>query len=182
MIGAVLSLSDLFDAVPSDEKVYLYDHDGIEKDKPNLCLYQKLSERYTLWVDGGPRTSGDVVDMLMTGITTLTVRQTVWRSIDLSTIKELTENEVFLFAGIFNNTVISPSTEQLGQEAGVVLFSSDAQMDSRRYQHLLHTGKKGYKVFVYDGSLDHFKYWKNKDITGLITDLPYWKKVKGNGL
>lgn len=38
----------------SEKKYYALNLDGLEKDKPNLCLFQKTSNSYPLWIDSGP--------------------------------------------------------------------------------------------------------------------------------
>jgi len=32
-----------------NKKLYILDYDGLEKNKPNLCLYQKLSKYHEIW-------------------------------------------------------------------------------------------------------------------------------------
>jgi len=56
--GECLSLNEMSEQINKDEKIYVLDIDGIEKDKPNLCLYPKLSENHKIWVDAGPRVLG----------------------------------------------------------------------------------------------------------------------------
>lgn len=182
--GKVIPLNTLFDIIPSDEKVYVYDQDGIEKDKPNLYLYQKLSERYDLWIDSSPRVLGDVVDMLMAGATALTIRQDAWKNIDISSIKEITENDVFLYADCSSTSSVKPPTTSIGHETGVVLFinESDTRIDFCATSYLAKVEKRGCKLYVYDLAFEHIKYWKHKQIMGLITELPHWQKVKKNGL
>jgi len=182
MEGEAVPLNALFDVLPPDEKVYVYDRDGLEKDKPNLYLYQKLSQRHTLWVDGGPRTLGDVVDILMAGAAALTVRQEIWRNVDVSAIKELTENEVYLCADIrASQQTVKQVTGTLGQETGTVLFNAATLADLRTISYLQKAGKKGYKLYVCGPNDERAKYWEDKQITGLIIELPYWKRVKKNG-
>ena len=77
------------------QKIYILDHDGIEKDKPNLCSFPKLSEKYETWIDTRPVTLGDVVDTVMAGANTITIRQNLWQTLDIERIREITENQIY---------------------------------------------------------------------------------------
>ncbi len=177
--GKIIPLDALFDNISSEKKVYIVDHDGLEKDNPNLCLYPKLSDRYAIWVDSGPKTLGDVVDILMAGATAITLRQDIWRGMGVSSIKEITENEVFFYADVLTNTALKPAIETFGQETGTVLFTNnDTSLAEFRVNSYLLKAEKGYKVYIYDAALERISYWKNKKITGLITDLSKWQEFK----
>ena len=70
LINTKLSKAKHFNNVlekTSESTLYILDNDGIEKNKPNLNLYQELSKSYILWVDAGPRNIGDVVDLVIAG-------------------------------------------------------------------------------------------------------------------
>jgi len=81
------------DQINEDEKIYILDKDGIEKDKPNLCLFQKTSNSYSLWIDSGPIELGDIVDSFMAGASAITIRKNLWKKLDLKKIREISENE-----------------------------------------------------------------------------------------
>ena len=70
-----MSLKDFLKLTEDKKKIYIFDMDGLEKDKPNLCTYQRLSSFVELWVDNGPRNIGDVVDSTMAGATDITLRK-----------------------------------------------------------------------------------------------------------
>ena len=67
-------LKDILKDIKDDEKIYILDFDGIERDKPNFCTFQRISGSYELWVDFGPRNLGDVVDAVMYGYCSLLER------------------------------------------------------------------------------------------------------------
>ena len=48
--GKDISPDEVLERISKDRKIYVLDIDGIEKNKPNLCLYPKLSEHYEIWV------------------------------------------------------------------------------------------------------------------------------------
>ena len=91
--GYRLSFNEILEHVDKDVNIYVLDIDGIEKDKPNLCLYQDLSKSHVLWVDTGPRVLGDIVDVIMAGATNITIRNNLWRGLDVSSIKEITDRK-----------------------------------------------------------------------------------------
>ncbi|MBU1940232.1 MAG: hypothetical protein KKC68_00505, partial [Candidatus Thermoplasmatota archaeon] len=40
--------NDLFNQIKTDTPLYIYDLDGINNDKPNLCLLQKINQNITV--------------------------------------------------------------------------------------------------------------------------------------
>jgi len=89
-------LAEVLEQLDEGSSIYFLDADGIEKDKPNLCTYQRLPSRQNMWIDAGPRVLGDVVDVVMAGATTIIVRQNLWPKLDIGRIKEFTENEIYM--------------------------------------------------------------------------------------
>jgi len=87
--GDALSLKELLSYLDKDTEIYVYDKDGIGRDKPNLCTYPKLSKHCKLWVDWGPRSLGDIVDAVMAGATNITLRKNLWPKADISNIREM---------------------------------------------------------------------------------------------
>ena len=49
------------------ESIYLVDRDGIEKNRPQLDLVQSLSDDFTILYEGGPRSSANIIDMIIAG-------------------------------------------------------------------------------------------------------------------
>jgi len=87
-----------------DKILYLYDLDGINRNKPNLCLFQKLSKTHELWVDAGPRSIGDIVDAIVSGASKITIRLDLFELSDILSINEILENEIYLSITDKNNS------------------------------------------------------------------------------
>lgn len=62
--------------VDRHEALYLVDAPGLEANKADVELVQELAEEAPdeVWVDGGPRVSGDVMDLLIAGAGHVVVR------------------------------------------------------------------------------------------------------------
>jgi hypothetical protein len=79
-----------------DDTIYLLDHDGINKNRPNICLFKKLSKKHNLWIDTGPRVIGDIVDTVIAGASKITIRKDLLNNVNTSTINEILENEIYM--------------------------------------------------------------------------------------
>ncbi|MBN2602880.1 MAG: hypothetical protein JXA91_01955 [Candidatus Thermoplasmatota archaeon] len=79
-----------------DKTLYVIDYDGIGKNRPNVDIYQRLSSFSDLWIDGGPRSTGDVVDFVMAGANKITIRKDIGSHIDILHLRELTECNLYL--------------------------------------------------------------------------------------
>ena len=113
-----------------ENTIYLMDIDGVENYKPNLCLYQKLMGNYNLWIDSGPRNLGDIVDSIMAGAKSITIRKNKWENFDTLSIKEISENDVFIYIDkqIDNFTKIDPNI--LKDSDGVVIFENKEDLEN----------------------------------------------------
>ncbi len=94
--GNRLLLEDVLKRVEKDSLLYVLDLDGIERNNPNLELYQRLAEHCILWIDNGPRRIDDVMDTIMAGATNITLREDHWPSLDMSGVQDLTDDEIYL--------------------------------------------------------------------------------------
>ena len=56
------------------DAVYLVDLDGLKRNRPQVGLMQRLSDRVHTWADAGPRNAEDSMDLLMAGAEQVTVR------------------------------------------------------------------------------------------------------------
>src|SRR5512136_1376900 len=86
--GETLLLEDVPTRIPKDSLLYVLDLDGIERNNPNLELYQRLAEHCVLWIDNGPRRIDDVMDTIMAGATNLTLREELWPALDMPGVQE----------------------------------------------------------------------------------------------
>ena len=176
--GKQISLNDLLERIDKDGKIYVLDIDGIEKDKPNLYLYPKLSENHKIWVDAGPRVLGDVVDSIMAGATNITVRKKIWPELDISGIKEITESEIYVDIGPKNQNMHSIKFSLINNADGLVIFNDKNQIESDfKYSSFLKNLSAKYKMYAYESSQKNFSYWKTQGVTGILMDLDKIKEI-----
>jgi len=155
-----------------NKKLYILDYDGLEKNKPNLCLYQKLSKYHEIWVDAGPQVLGDVVDSVISGATTITIRKNLWRELNGSAIKEITENKIYSDVD-FNNYNNPRTTSSLIYNVdGLVLFLKKNQIESDfKYVEYLKSICKRYETYAYEIKNANAVYWKKLGVKGLLTEI-----------
>lgn len=155
-----------------NKKIYILDHDGLDKNKPNLCLYQKLSKYHEIWVDAGPQVLGDVVDSVIAGATAITIRKNLWRDMNGSVIKEITENKIYSDVN-FNNYNNPRTTSSLVYNVdGLVLFDKKNQIESDfKYVEYLKRIFKRYVTYAYEIKITNAIYWKKLGVEGLLTEI-----------
>jgi len=162
-----------------DEKIYILDKDGIKKDKPNLCLFQSISNTYSLWIDSRPVELGDVMDSFMTGATTITIRKNLWSKIELEKIREITENEIFLEIDLKDIDDNNDKIDILEKADGIVIFNEKNMIESDvKYANFLRTISEKKKIYVYEKNKENMFYWANKGITGLLVDINNFEEFK----
>jgi len=164
-----ISLKDFLQLTNEKKRLYILDLDGIEKDKPNLCTFQRLSSYYDLWVDFGPRDLGDFVDATMTGVTDLTIRKKLCPQLNITDIKELIENK------IYSNIDFSEeiSFENLD---GIVNFNSRDDLENNyKYGGYLKIAGQNNKIYTYEKELKNSSYWKSINVEGFLVD---FNKIK----
>jgi len=155
-----------------DEKVYIFDYDGLEKDKPNLCLYQNTSKLYTLWIDSGPVNLGDIVDMFMSGASILSIRRNLWDSFSISKIREITENEIFLEIDLKDVEDLENCWHIFDQADGIVVFNDKELINSDyKYGSFLRRLCDKYKVYTYEQDRNNKHFWEEKGVQGLLVDI-----------
>jgi len=172
-------LKDILKEINEDEKIYILDLDGIEKDKPNFCTFQSLSDSYDLWVDFGPRNLGDVVDAVLAGANTITLRKSLWLNFELSDIKDITENEIFLNIDIGLKGKYDFKEMHKQQLDGFVNFYSKEEIKSN-FQNCdyFKTIAKRKIVYIYELNLKNISFWKEFGIKGILVDFNKFKEFK----
>lgn len=170
--GETISSQEFSNLVEDNSKIYILDLDGIEKDKPNLCAYQRFSSFYDLWVDFGPRDLGDIVDATMAGATEITLRKNLCPQLDIAEIKEITENK------IYNN--IDFKEDNTSEEAdGLVNFNSREETESEnKYSSSLKKLGMNNIIYSYESKLKNRTYWQYFGAEGLLVDLGKIKEFK----
>ena len=176
-----LHYNEILDQFDKDVKIYVLDGDGIEKDKPNLCLYQKLSKAHPLWVDTGPRVLGDIVDVIMAGATNITLRNNILHDLDVSSIKEITENKIY--AGVDLKSKDGRNTERFPfyDFDGLVVLDGKHQVERDfKFESFLKNFCTKHEVYAYERDPKNINYWQNMGITGLLVQINKIKEFKKN--
>lgn len=164
-----------------ERKIYILDWDGIEKDNPNLCTFQRLSHLYEIWVDFGPRDLGDIVDAFMAGATEITIRRHLCPQLAISDIRKLSENKIY--ANIdFDNMNLKNIDDLLFYDSdGLVNLNSKVKIDQDfRYSDFLNTLKMKNKLYSYDSNPENLSYWKQFGAEGLLVDINKFEEFKND--
>ncbi len=163
--GDALFPADIPKHLEKDSLLYVLDLDGIERNNPNLEMYQRLAEHCVLWIDNGPRRIDDIMDTIMAGATNLTVREELWPSLDMPEIQELTDDEIYL-----------EKTKQFQEQKtlqhassgdfGIILFNEEAMYGVAPNEKTVDQ-----KIYLYVSSLEKVQLWTEQGISGVIIDL-----------
>jgi hypothetical protein len=147
--------------------LYVLDFDGIEHNNPSLDLYQRLTERCSLWIDDGPRRLDDVMDTIMAGATNITLREDLWPAMDLLSVSEITDDEVYIGIKSTSNSLHTPQ-----QDIGVVVFDQNPlTSDDFHAASFLKDLALKHKIYLYTGTRDADAYWEERGIAGVLVDL-----------
>ena len=167
-----ISYKEVLSQIEGEKKLYILDFDGIKKDRPSLCTYQRLSGIIDFWADSGQRDQGDVVDATMSGATDITLRKELCPKIKISGLKEITENKIY--ENIDNYEEIYSNASD-----GFVNFKGRGQIEKDlKFRDFLKRKSANNAVFVYENDLKNLNYWKYFNIKGLLVDLDKVKEFK----
>ncbi len=163
-------LEEILKQVEKDSMLYVLDLDGIERNNPNLEMYQRLAEHCTLWIDNGPRQIDDVMDTIMAGATNLTLREDLWPTLDMPGVQDLTDDEIYLEK---TRQYQEQKSLHLGYpgDIGIILFD-----DTILFGNISKERLGAQKTYVYTASLEKISFWTEQGISGIIIDL---KKKQG---
>lgn len=176
--GDPVSLDEILKHTDKYKKIYILDIDGIEKDKPNLCTYQRMIQHYEIWVDAGPRVLGDIVDFVMAGATSVTIRKKLFPMEEIPNIKEITESMVYTDVDRGDEKERDMMFSLLPGIDGLVIFCDKKQIDEDfKFGELLRTLCNRYKVYAAESEEKNTMYWKNMGVTGIFIDLGRAKQV-----
>jgi hypothetical protein len=174
--GQIISLNELLQIIDRRTKLYIIDLDGIQKNKPNLCLYSRLSEKFFVWVDAGPRVIGDIVDSIMTGAFYITVREKIWPNFNIHNLREITEIEIFIkpFKKLLD--IKRTSESSIYGINGMVFYNivNNIKEDFKDISLIKKLLKK-YRIYIAEENLKNVTYWRNIGIHGLLVNI---NKVK----
>jgi uncharacterized protein related to proFAR isomerase len=171
----ILDSEELLEKISDDQILYIYDLDGIGRDKPNLCTFQRLSKTQDIWVDSGPRDLGDIVDAFLAGAKAITVRKTLFPKIDLSKVREISENKVFSSIDFDQNK----NNYNNRDFDGLINFIDREKMaDDFRYSDQLKRFVNQNSVFTYESNIGNLRYWKTLGIDKFLVDLDKVEEFK----
>jgi hypothetical protein len=169
--GNQVSIDDLFKRVEKDTMLYVLDLDGIEHNNPAFDLYQKLTEHCILWIDDGPRRLDDVMDTIMAGATNITLREDLWPEMDISSVFELTDDEVYF--GINSGPKEQPRMLSFPQQdIGVVVFSQEPEInDDFTSASVFKDLAIKHKIYLHNVAQNTIPRWEERGVTGVLVDL-----------
>jgi len=164
-----------------DEYIYILDYDGILKNKPNLCMFQKLSKNHDLWVDTGPRVMGDIVDSVIAGASTITIRKELITLNETLNINEILENDIYINLNIKN---LNKSNDNFKIKLNF-LFPLTSQVYDENFIHdpnIYLNSIKNKKAFVYLSSKEDIQKIKKTDFKGYLIDIENIEEFKKLGI
>jgi hypothetical protein len=173
------NIDDFFKKSNENKLIYIFDLDGIERNKPNLCTYQKMSITYELWVDSGPRTLGDVVDAFMAGSAAITIRKNLYPKLDMASIREITENKIFINIDLEEQDEYRILDNFFNAADGIVNLTSKEKITTNfKYGDFLKSMKMKNKIYSYEVDSNNVSYWKGFGVEGLLIDINKLEEFK----
>lgn len=171
-------IEDISKKIDEFKKIYVLDLDGIEKDKPNFDIYQKLSVSVDLWVDNGPRTLGDVVDTFMAGATDITIRRNLCPKLKVSDIRDVSENKIYVNID-FEEKKAFDENMFFHDVDGLINFVDKKKIElNTDYGKYLNKIKLEKKIYSYESTPKNLSFWKDFGIEGLLVDIGKFKEFK----
>jgi hypothetical protein len=180
IINNSISATNISEYIKEDEVLYILDLDGIEKGKLNLCIFQKLSSKYQLWIDCGPRNIGDVVDIFMAGATSITVRRNLNPSFSISDIRDISDSKIYLNIDFKDYKNYSDDDLFLKEYDGFVNFNNKEEIE-RDFKFEDYLNKMQNKIYYFENNPKNNSFWERFGATGLLVDINKFKGFK-NGL
>ena len=178
-----LNEKDIIEKIGENSLLYILDVDGIEKDKPNLCTFQKLSKKFDLWLDFGPRNLGDVVDAFMAGATRVTIRRDFCKQIKVNSIREITENEIYAHINLESEKKIVENALFYNDVDGLVNFNEKGKLELEyTYGNLLKNQSSKNKVYTHEQDPLNIHFWKKYNIESFLVDIKSIKEFGKNGI
>jgi len=173
----------ILEQINEDDLLYILDLDGIEKDKPNFCTFQKLSKKYQLWLDYGPRNLGDVVDAFMAGATRVTIRKNLSPQLNIINIREITDNQIYTEINTEKQKK-QPYEEIFYQEAdGLINLNNKEKIElDNNYSEIIRQYKTIKPIYSYEQNPVNISFWKNIGIQGLLVDINQLAEFKKHDL
>ena len=169
--GTPLTFTDVFNQVEKDALLYIVDLDGIENGRMKLDLYQRISDHCTVWMDAGPRRLVDVMDIVISGATNITIRRPLWPDPDIRSVREIIEDEIYLLLDESQKESFH-SPPIFSEIDGLVVFSSKGEIgDDFTFGSYLNDVAGKRKLYLYTVSPSAVTYWSERGVTGVLVDL-----------
>lgn len=172
-----LSKKEVFEIIPEEQLIYILDLDGIDKDKPNLCTFQKRSSDYQLWVDFGPRNLGDMVDVFMAGVERATIRPNLWPNLNINEIRDISENKVFIHIDI-KKEQSTMEVFDYDSDGLVNLTGKEIIENNFKYSDYLRQYGLKKKLYSYENNPKNINYWKTLGVKTLLVDVDKYMDFK----
>jgi len=174
-----LTEENILEKIGENGLLYVLDIDGIKKDKPNYCIYQKLSKSFDLWIDCGPRNLGDVVDAFMAGATRITIRREFCGQLNFNSIREITENKIYTHLNLESERKKNDDELFFQESDGLVTFNDKEKIElDYKYSSFLKYQSSKNKVFSYESDPFNISFWKNYNIDNLLVDMQLIKEFE----
>ena len=159
-----------------DKTIYILDYDGIKKDKPNLCLLQKLSKKYKLWIDQGPRSLGDIVDSIIAGTENITVRLNLIENNDIINIKDIIENKIYL--NIDETNVNDLASVYNFNFDGYTMFINEKLLANFKIIDIIKNFVKKNSSYIYIKNKSELDILNKYDFKGFLSDIEKIEELK----
>jgi len=165
-----------------DEKIlYLIDEIGIKKNNPQVNVYQQLASTYELWVDSGPRDSGDVVDLVFSGVKTIVIRPSLWQEIDMKNVRSMTDHPLLGLQEVIveDRRSIDDSLSLIGFYDGMIV-SIIGEWNQRRFKNeeAVKSIATRDESYVYESAGLNKKTWEHYGFTGMLVDNEFINEVR----
>jgi hypothetical protein len=127
---------------------------------------------YNLWIDSGPRNLGDIVDSIMAGAKSITIRKNKWENFETSDIKEISENQVFILIDDQINEINLFESNVNKEFDGAVLFEKKEEIENDFIfkSHIKDICLKT-DVYTYESDITKYRFWENIGVKGLLVPL-----------
>jgi len=168
------NFENILKEIGKQNKIYVLDRDGIERNKPNLCTYQRLSKYGDVWADFAPKNIGDIVDSFMSGATSIVIRRKYYKEFNPRKIKEISENNIYLNTENEPEGTEDPVSSKID---GYINFKKREEMESDfKYKAFIKNLKDFF--YTYEKNYENIDYWKNLGIKGILVDIDKIKRFR----
>jgi hypothetical protein len=165
-----ISLQEILNKTDEETPLYLQDHDALQGQGPSFDVFQRLCVHRPLWIDAGPQSVGDVIDLFMAGATVVIIRPHHWKRCSMQDIKQYTENPVY-----YEISTHDPGISLTESDGYVFLDDSQLSTASQLPSNIMRLGSTK-PVYVYTTAAYLPSEWKEKAQVGRIIDLKDYRK------